>query len=209
MRKVSAPRLGRAFKDRALLPRRRKTGLKLSLGRRKSLWREPWWNADGRAHPAGCAAVPAARHHDDCVCRRSASLFAWLGEAGIANGEIEAPPLAFALLHPASRFRLCAPRFGGLKPAVARRASEGGSRDGVWQGSGAQARRENGVLFISSLPGLTRQSMRPCTLFEPSLLRWWRLSMDHRVIGERSDAVLRTAMPGGDENWVTLAGGRT
>jgi hypothetical protein len=23
--------------------------------------------------------------------------------------------------------------------------------------------------------------------------------MDHRVIGERSDAVLRTAMPGGDE----------
>jgi hypothetical protein len=26
-----------------------------------------------------------------------------------------------------------------------------------------------------------------------------RLSMDHRVIGERSDAVLRTAMPGGDE----------
>jgi hypothetical protein len=27
----------------------------------------------------------------------------WFGEAGIANGEIEAPPLAFALLHPASR----------------------------------------------------------------------------------------------------------
>src|SRR5262249_38527683 len=25
------------------------------------------------------------------------------------------------------------------------------------------------------------------------------VSMDHRVIGERSDAVLRTAMPGGDE----------
>jgi hypothetical protein len=25
------------------------------------------------------------------------------------------------------------------------------------------------------------------------------ISMDHRVIGERSDAVLRTAMPGGDE----------
>jgi hypothetical protein len=25
------------------------------------------------------------------------------------------------------------------------------------------------------------------------------VSMDHRVIGERSDAVLRTAMPGGDD----------
>jgi hypothetical protein len=25
--------------------------------------------------------------------------------------------------------------------------------------------------------------------------------MDHRVIGERSDAVLQTAMPGGDGEW--------
>ena len=29
--------------------------------------------------------------------------------------------------------------------------------------------------------------------------------MDHRVIGERSDAVLRTAMPGGDEGREALA----
>jgi hypothetical protein len=34
---------------------------------------EPRWNADRRAHPEGCAAVPAARHEDQCVCRRSAS----------------------------------------------------------------------------------------------------------------------------------------
>ena len=30
------------------------------------------------------------------------------------------------------------------------------------------------------------------------------LSMDHRVIGERSDAVLQTAMPGGDEQKASL-----
>jgi len=32
-----------------------------------------------------------------------------------------------------------------------------------------------------------------------ALLYLLKVSMDHRVIGERSDAVLRTAMPGGDE----------
>ena len=65
--------VGAGFPDRALLPRPRKPGLKLSLWDDKSLWREPWWNADRRAHPAGCAAVPAARQVPDCVCRRSAS----------------------------------------------------------------------------------------------------------------------------------------
>src|SRR5436190_21878189 len=42
-------------------PRPRKPGLALSLWRRESLWQEPRWNADSRAHPAGCAAVPV-RH---------------------------------------------------------------------------------------------------------------------------------------------------
>jgi hypothetical protein len=41
----------------------------------------------------------------------------------------------------------------------------------------------------SSLPGLTRQSIRFAKFFA---------LMDARVIGERSDAVLRTAMPAHD-----------
>jgi hypothetical protein len=53
----------------------------------------------------------------------------------------------------------------------------------------------------SSLPGLTRQSMR---LHGPrgaqyELSRRHSLSMDARVVGERSDAVLRTAMPAHDK----------
>jgi hypothetical protein len=34
---------------------------------------------------------------------------------------------------------------------------------------------------------------------DPAIHAVFRVGMDHRVIGERSDAVLRTAMPGGDE----------
>jgi hypothetical protein len=33
-------------------------------------------------------------------------------------------------------------------------------------------------------------------------LTLWLFTMDGRVIGERSDAVLRPAMPGHDERWV-------
>jgi hypothetical protein len=43
------------------------------------------------------------------------------------------------------------------------------------------------VLFLSSLPGLTRQSMRPRRCFVPTVFRKPQLSMDHRV------------KPGGDE----------
>jgi hypothetical protein len=35
-----------------LKPRPRKPGLELSLWDQQSLWREPWWNADGRARLA-------------------------------------------------------------------------------------------------------------------------------------------------------------
>ena len=45
------PPVGAGVPDRALLPRPRKPGLKLSLGDESSLWREPWWNADRRARP--------------------------------------------------------------------------------------------------------------------------------------------------------------
>jgi len=44
---------------------------------------------------------------------------------------------------------------------------------------------------MSSLPDLIRQSM----LRSRSLFRSRPFSMDHRVVGARSDAVLRTAMP--------------
>jgi hypothetical protein len=49
----------------------------------------------------------------------------------------------------------------------------------------------------SSLPGLTRQSMGRSGF--PQRLRLWHVSMDARVIGERSDAVLQTAKPAHDE----------
>ena len=54
-------------------PSPRKHGLELGLWDAQSLGSEPRWNADRRAHPAGCAAVPAARQVGQCVCRRSAS----------------------------------------------------------------------------------------------------------------------------------------
>src|SRR5580700_1199116 len=64
------------------------------------------------------------------------------------------------------------------------------------QNSGADAARER--LPISSLPGLTRQSMLSHGLFNPSARsRSLHLSMDHRIIGERSDAVL----PNGYARW--------
>jgi hypothetical protein len=43
------PPVGAGLPDRALLPGPRKHGLRLSQRRRKSLGREPWWNADRRA----------------------------------------------------------------------------------------------------------------------------------------------------------------
>jgi hypothetical protein len=48
--------------------------------------------------------------------------------------------------------------------------------------------------MFSSLPDLIRQSMR-------NVGSAWTAGM-----GERSDAVLRTAMPGGDEKWAVMAG---
>jgi hypothetical protein len=69
----------------------------------------------------------------------------------------------------------------------------------VLQSSDANAPRER--LFMSSLPDLIRQSM----LRSRSLFRSRPFSMDHRVVGERSDAVLRTAMPRGDEVWARVA----
>jgi hypothetical protein len=62
------------------LPSPRKHGLELGLWDDESLRSEPRWNADRCAHPAGCAAVPAARHEDQCVCRRSASFFLCLAK---------------------------------------------------------------------------------------------------------------------------------
>jgi len=50
-------------------------------------------------------ARPCQRH-GTMTMRLSAFriLYSWLGEAGVTNGEVEAPPLVFALLQPASRF---------------------------------------------------------------------------------------------------------
>ena len=69
-------------------PRPRKHGLELGLWEEISPGPEPRWNADRCAHPAGCAAVPAARQVGQCVCRRSASFsFSWRGEASVADSE--------------------------------------------------------------------------------------------------------------------------
>ena len=41
--------------------------------------------------------------------------------------------------------------------------------------------------------------MKPVDRDQPFGLNLWSVIMDRRVIGERSDAVLRPAMPGEDE----------
>ena len=57
-----------------------------------------------------------------------------------------------------------------------------------------------GLTLCSSPPGLTRWSMPNGRVqFGPTSVL--RSSMDRRGIGERSDAVLRTAMPGDDESF--------
>ncbi len=54
-------------------PRPRKHGLGRALGTTSSLWQEPRWDADRRAHRQRCAAVPQHGRLEICVCRRSAS----------------------------------------------------------------------------------------------------------------------------------------
>ncbi len=49
------PPVGAAVEDRTLRPSPRKHGLTLSLRDEQSLRREPWWNAERRAAPAGAA----------------------------------------------------------------------------------------------------------------------------------------------------------
>ncbi len=78
-------------------PRPRKHGLKLGLREESSLRSEPRWNADRCAHPAGCAAVPAARQVGlaSVGVPLPFSYCSWLGEAGVADSEKQAPPLLF------------------------------------------------------------------------------------------------------------------
>ena len=58
------PPVGAAVSDRALRPSPRKHGPRLSLGDEQSPWREPRWNADRRAHPAGCEPHRKMRRMD-------------------------------------------------------------------------------------------------------------------------------------------------
>jgi hypothetical protein len=66
---------------------------------------------------------------------------------------------------------------------------------------GRRMRREHEFLFAPSIviAGLDPAIHGSAPLMRPLRCFLLRFSMDHRVIGERSDAVLRTAMPGGDE----------
>ena len=59
-RKVSAPRLGRAYRTKRSRRVPRKPGLELSWGV-TTAQREPQWNADRRAVPAGAAPPPLER----------------------------------------------------------------------------------------------------------------------------------------------------
>src|SRR5580704_5310310 len=75
--------------QRPYRPRPRKPGLKLSLRDDDSLWREPRWNADGRARLARREPHPKVRRIRISVLRRSASFFflrlhSWL-EASIVT----------------------------------------------------------------------------------------------------------------------------
>jgi hypothetical protein len=55
-----------------------------------------------------------------------------------------------------------------------------------------------GTYTFVVIAGLDPAIMRRANVFRPHL-PLQHFTMDHRVIGEQSDAVLRTAMPGGDE----------
>src|SRR5580658_67750 len=95
-----------------------------------SLRQEPWWNADRRARFAKREPHRKVRRIRISVCRRSASFIYWFGEWGVANSEIEKPPL-FSVSHPVIR-----------ASAFALRASADGSRGWNLQNSGAGASRE-------------------------------------------------------------------
>ena len=69
------PPVGAAVEDRTLRPSPRKHGLTLSLRDEQSLRREPRWNAERRAAPAGAAPHRKVRWLDVCAFRRSASFF--------------------------------------------------------------------------------------------------------------------------------------
>ena len=138
--------------------------LKPRLRRRKSLWREPWWNADRRAVPQGqrrtrwCGGygsafvgVPLPFFFGFICYRRN----------GRSEEKQRGATPRFPFPPRPSRFRLRAPRFGGLKPAVARRASGGGSRGRVLQSSGAKARpRPRELVRPRAIAGRERSAPR-------------------------------------------------
>jgi hypothetical protein len=123
--------------------RRTKPGPTLSLWDEESLWQEPWWNADGRAHLARCEPQPKrVRRIRISVFRRSAFLFffsySWL-EALIVRMPVPPP--------------VCSDEDRRGEQENSFRLNDDSDADRI--------ARTGALAFSPSLPGLTRQSRLP------------------------------------------------
>jgi hypothetical protein len=167
---LGLPRRGDDYRSSAP-PRPRKHGLELGLWDDESPRSEPRWNADRCAHPAGCAAVPAARHEDHCVCRRSASFI--YGVAKWRSGQETAGTTpSFSVGHSSSHSNVASfARLGHARAARAtmlirpRESGGGGPRSCAGEGasdSSLHRRRKNCV--ESDAPSTTLRVVPPSPL---------------------------------------------
>jgi len=144
-RDLSAP-VGRSLQDRTLRPGPRKHGLTLSLGRRKSPWQEPRWNADRRAHP--CKVRAASRDAEVIKLRLSAFRFLLLQRRreGRQRTNFLEPAGAYRAAGTKLFARHCDMRKIGYRPCADHNASESLPRRSTQRGSRRRRRGCSGAI---------------------------------------------------------------